>query len=302
MNDALVSVIIPAYGQCPHIQKVVQAVLHQSIRPFEIVVVHSGSHDPSEKLTKLDKSVRVIHRDVRTFAGDARNIGLKEVCSPWVAFIDSDVLPASDWLASLLSGALNEEGRFVVGSVDYATTGGYWGLCLWTIEFSGVHPYLPDGTTQGGASANMLLPLDAVKNVGGFPEGFAASEDSYLTASLREYGLINWFCADARVKHFNKKGMRHCLAHLLWLGHWSAICRREKPLRGALTVKIWPLAAGLWVAKLMLIYCRAWRWNKGDLFKLLTLGPGIVTGLLAWNLGFLSGLSAKRPIPSDVTS
>lgn len=301
MEQSLVSVIIPAYGHCPHIQEVVQAVLLQSVKPVEIIVVHSGSHDPTEKLENLDERIRVIHREERTFAGDARNIGLQEVISPWVAFIDSDVLPGIGWLASLLNAAWNGPDRFVVGSVDFATTGGYWGLCLWAIEFSSVHPYLSDGVIQGGASANMLVPFEVVKRVGGFPEGFAASEDSHLIASLREYGLTNWFCAEAKVRHFNKCGIRNFFPHLIWLGRWSAICRKEKHLRGALTVKFWPFAATLWVARLMLIYYRCWRWGKGFRLRIFALVPGIVAGLLAWNLGYLCGLGAKRPMPLGVS-
>ncbi len=292
-----IAVVIPAYGACPHLPKVVDAVGAQSPRPSDIIVVHSGPDDPTEALRRTNPRVRVIHRDDRVWAGAARNLGLALVKTRWVVFIDSDVVPAADWLASLVAAAGASPDRFVVGSVGYAAAGGYWGLCLWTIEFSGVHPYLPDGEREGGASANMLVPTDAIRRVGGFPAGFAAGEDAFLAARLREIGLTNWFCAAARVDHFNKRGLRHCLGHLLWLGRWSAVNRRVHALRGASAVKFWPFAAGLWLAKLCITYYRGLRWGRGYRLKLLALAPGVLVGELAWNLGFFLSLwQGLKPI------
>ncbi|MHA1600770.1 MAG: glycosyltransferase family 2 protein, partial [Alphaproteobacteria bacterium] len=180
--------------------------------------------------------------------------------------------------------------RFVVGAIDRAVSGGYWGLCLWAIEFSGVHPYLPDGEVQGGASANMLARTVDVRRAGEFDENFAAGEDSLLSAKLRELGLRNWFCAAARVGHVNIPGVRHCLSHLFQLGGWSAWTRRRVRLRGSAAAHVWPLALGLWAAKLVLIYTRVLRWGKAQRPLFLALMPGITVGLVAWNCGFLHGL------------
>lgn len=285
-----ISVVIPAYGACPHLPKLVDAVGAQSPGPSDIIVVHSGPHDPTEALRRTNSRVRVIHRDDRLWAGAARNLGLAQVKAEWVAFIDSDVVPASNWLASLIAAAGASPDRFVVGSVGYAAAGGYWGLCLWAAEFTSVHPYLPEGECQGGASANLLVSTDVLHRVGGFPDGFAASEDAVLIARLREIGLTNWFCPSARVDHFNKRGLRHFLGHLLWLGRWGAVSRRVRPLRGAWAVKFWPFAAGLWLAKLCITYYRVLRWGRGFRLKLLALAPGVLLGELVWNLGFFLGL------------
>jgi GT2 family glycosyltransferase len=269
---------------------VVTALVTQTSPAKEIIVVHSGPNDPSERIGHLCSNLRIAHEDRRIFAGAARNIGAEYAESKWIAFIDSDVLPDPSWLASLLDAANEAPNRFVVGSVGYTQAGGYWGLVLWATEFSGIHPYIPDGEVQGGASANMLVPRDAFRQVSGFNERFTASEDSLLAADLRELGLTNWFCAAARGGHFNVKGMRHCLGHLHWLGYWGALCRRVRPLRGALAIKFWPFAAGLWAAKFFLTYYRVFRWGRGSRLRFLALAPGVLLGQFAWNIGFLSGL------------
>lgn len=286
-----VTVVIPAYGPSPHLPRVIEALHGQIPPPEAIVVAHSGSPDPTGSLSEAPPSVQVIHRPRRMYAATARNLGLREVRTAWVAFLDSDVVPAPGWLAALLAAACAAPDRFVVGAIDRAGRGGYWGLCLWAIEFSGVHPYLPDGEVQGGASANMLVRTDDIRRAGGFDESFAAGEDSVLAATLRGAGLRNWFCAAARGGHMNIPGWRHCLSHLFWLGRWSARTRRRVRLRGSAAAHIWPLALGLWAVKLGLIYGRVWRWGTAHRLLFLALAPGITLGLLIWNAGFLRGLS-----------
>jgi GT2 family glycosyltransferase len=285
-----VTVVIPAYGPSPHLPQVIGALQSQTIPPRAIILAHSGSTDPTALLSRTNKNVQVLHRTERMLAGTARNLGLGKVRTEWVAFLDSDVVPAPGWLAALHGATSETPNRFVVGAIDYAVSGGYWGLCLWATEFSGVHPYLPDREVQGGASANMLIRTVEARRAGAFDEAFAAGEDSLLAANLRHAGLQNWFCAAAQGAHVNISGLRHCLSHLVWLGRWSARCRRRVRLRGSAAVNFWPLALGLWLAKLGLVYARVFRWGKGRRLLFLALAPGIVLGLLAWNFGFLRGL------------
>ena len=161
-----VTVVIPAYGPSPHLPRVIAALQTQSARPKAIIVAHSGSSDPTASLAHDHTKVQFLHRSQRMLAGTARNLGLREVHTEWVAFLDSDAVPAPGWLAALHGAACGAPDRFVVGAIDYAISGGYWGLCLWATEFSGVHPYLPDGEVQGGASANMLVRTAEVRRAG----------------------------------------------------------------------------------------------------------------------------------------
>ena len=224
-----VTVIIPAYCRCPLLEQSVDCLLGQTVLPGEIIVVHSGSDDPASQLDCKSPIVRVIHRDKRMRAGAARNIGSDFAKGKWLAFLDADVLPDGDWLEHLLAAARAKPKRLIAGSIDYLSTGGYWGLCLWTIEFSGVHPFLPDYETQGIASANLMVPAAALKEVAGFPSGFPTAEDTIVGAKLKQIGYERWFCAAARVRHMNLPGFAHFSCHLFRLGRFSAICRRVMP-------------------------------------------------------------------------
>ena len=237
-----ISVLIPAYNECPGLVTGVDLILAQTVKPLEIIIVHSGSHDPSRALAGRVPRVRVIHRDERLFAGAARNVASDHARGEWLAFIDADVLPAADWLENLSAAMRRDPNRLIGGSVGYAATGGYWGLSLWTIELSGVHPFLPDCQTQGLGSGNMMISAAAFSRVGGFPSQFPAAEETILGAKLRAVGVPTWFCAAARVDHVNIGGVPHFARHLFRLGRLSAIARRAAPLGGRVAVKFW--AAG----------------------------------------------------------
>ncbi len=49
-----ISVIIPAYNECPGLVAGVDLILAQTVKPLEIIIVHSGSHDPSRALAGRD--------------------------------------------------------------------------------------------------------------------------------------------------------------------------------------------------------------------------------------------------------
>ncbi len=79
-----ISVVIPAYGQCPHLPDVIDAILSQSIQPTEIVVAHSGPFDPTGALTANSDLIRVFHSDRRLLGGAARNLGARHARGIWL--------------------------------------------------------------------------------------------------------------------------------------------------------------------------------------------------------------------------
>lgn len=294
-----ISVVIPDYGYSPYLVENVAALLSGTRSPDELIVSHSGPHDPTERLQSRFPSLRVIHTAERLLAGAARNRGALEASGNWIAFMDSDVRPTERWLESLWAAVESGVGRLVVGSVGYEVSGGYWGLCLWICEFSGQFPHLPSEHRWAGASCNMLVERQALLNAGGFPSEFQPGEDTTLFARLREQGERQWFASDAEVRHINPSGFNRFVHHQLKLGKWSAVCRRLFPLDGAIAAKIWPLALVLWFVRLALISGRVIRGGPPFVWRHLWLFPGVCLGTILWNVGFFEGLAAPLPkIPS----
>ena len=92
-EKAFFSVVIPVHNKGLHIQRAVNSVLNQSFQDFKLILVNDASTDSSlEEMKKFrDPRIRILHRDNPGPGGyAARNLGIKESRSEWVAFLDAD--------------------------------------------------------------------------------------------------------------------------------------------------------------------------------------------------------------------
>jgi len=295
---ARVSVVIPAYGHCPHLPALVRALLAGDRVPDEIFVSHSGSDDPTAAMAEISGAVRVLHHPGRLLGGAARNRGAAVAAGEWLAFIDADVRPEPGWLHAPLATATQAPDRFAVGVIGYATSGGYWGLCNWLCEFSEQAPWLPARQQTGGASCNMAVRAADFRAAGGFPEEYQPAEDTMLFTRLISLGRTQWFEPSAQVDHHNQYGLRAFARHQHRLGYHSALIRQHAPLRGSIATRIKPLAFTLWLPRLAFVSRRilaggpAW-WLKG-----LGFAPGLVLGSWFWTAGFVGRVIERQ----DATS
>jgi len=85
-----ISVVIPCYNGEPYLGEAIDSVLEQTYAPREVLVVDDGSTDSSASIAgSYGPPVRVLSQENRGESA-ARNRGLDEAVSPWVAFLDAD--------------------------------------------------------------------------------------------------------------------------------------------------------------------------------------------------------------------
>lgn len=84
-----IAVIIPLFNGAPWIQEAIDSVLAQDLMPKEIVVVDDGSTDNSPELVCTYPQVKLL-RNPGKGSCIARNFGLTNTHSPFVAFLDQD--------------------------------------------------------------------------------------------------------------------------------------------------------------------------------------------------------------------
>lgn len=282
-----ISVVIPAYGRCEHLAHVVGALLTQTIQPREILIGHSGSNDPSEILESMDTRVKVFHSENRMSGGAARNRAAEHASGDWLAFLDADVLPDAKWLEAFLN-AVDTLGDacYFAGSVGYVRSGGYWGLCLWMIEFGSQHPYMPAREVQTMGGLNGFVARSHFNDAGKFPVHEMTGEDAFFQRQLGANGLSIQFWPCAVGRHFNITGFQYFITHIAPLARGSARMRRRFSYRGSIAARNPIFALGLLPARLVQIYARVLRWGRGYRLKLLWLTPGIVLGLAQWTASF----------------
>ena len=97
-----VAVVIPTYNRVRLLERALRSVLDQARVADEIIVVDDGSTDGTAEAV-ADLPVRLV-RQANAGAAAARNRGVREASSPWVAFLDSDDLWDVAHLAVLTAG------------------------------------------------------------------------------------------------------------------------------------------------------------------------------------------------------
>jgi mycofactocin system glycosyltransferase len=93
-----VTVVIPVRDRTPELR-----LCLAGLRGCRVIVVDDGSRDPGAvAAVAAAAGARCLHRAVNGGPAAARNTGLAAAGTPLVAFLDSDCVPAPDWLDRLL--------------------------------------------------------------------------------------------------------------------------------------------------------------------------------------------------------
>ena len=89
-NAADISIVIPTYNRCDLLKRAINSVLDQTINVREIIIVDNGSTDNTcEIISSLFPEITYIY-EKRKGVSIARNVGIKNCHSTWIAFLDSD--------------------------------------------------------------------------------------------------------------------------------------------------------------------------------------------------------------------
>ena len=85
-----ISVVIPTYNRIALVERAIDSVLRQSIKPFDIIVVDDGSDDgTSEMIQKKYRSINLVQQQ-NSGVSAARNNGIKHAKGDWISLLDSD--------------------------------------------------------------------------------------------------------------------------------------------------------------------------------------------------------------------
>jgi GT2 family glycosyltransferase len=186
-----ISVIIPLYNGAEYVTRAVNSVLEQTYKDYEIIVVDDGSTDNGPEMVRRckDARLRMIQQE-NTGPGAARNRGVKESKSRYVAFLDADDEWLPDFLNVSLSNlqnhsdcALSACGIQVTGDLMLASMVESWGIE--TGPYRLAHNAGPKEIWSAvgfiHSAGNVLCRREIVEEYGGFFEnGCTYGEDNFL--------------------------------------------------------------------------------------------------------------------------
>lgn len=218
-----VSVVVPTVGR-PELARLLAALARAVAvagAPAEILLVDDRPEPgPTPRVPpRLIGLVRVLRSGGRGPAA-ARNVGWRGARGRWVAFLDDDVVPPPDWLATLRrdlavpDGVAGVQGRVVVPLPDGPVT-----------DFARTTARLSDARW---ATADMAYRRSALVVTGGFDERFrrAYREDAELAYRVsRTVGPL-------------VTGDRHVLHPVRREGRWVSLCAQAGNADDALLRRI----------------------------------------------------------------
>lgn len=101
-----VSIILPTYNRAKSLSDAVGAILKQSYKDFELIIVNDGSSDNTsdiiEQISSKDSRVRGINK-LNGGLSSARNIGIEEAQGEYIIFIDDDDIVGTDYIMNLMN-------------------------------------------------------------------------------------------------------------------------------------------------------------------------------------------------------
>ncbi|WP_053193646.1 glycosyltransferase family 2 protein [Chelatococcus sp. CO-6] len=103
------AVVIPLFNGAAHIEEALAGVCAQSAPPQEVIVVDDGSTDdgPDRARRFAGRLPLKILQKANGGQSAARNLGVAEACSDWIAFLDQDDVWHPQHLANLRAAADN---------------------------------------------------------------------------------------------------------------------------------------------------------------------------------------------------
>ena len=177
-----VSVVIPAYNAAPFLPRCLQSVFAQTLKPEEVIVVDDGSTDNTAALA-AELGATVIRRPNGGISA-ARNTGIQQATSEWIALLDADDLWAPEKLERQ------------VACIRPETVLVYTGIQIFDDrDVRGDQPAIDaDSAVKMLRYRNPITPSSALVNrqvvlqIGGFLEGIDGCEDWEMWLRLQHAG------------------------------------------------------------------------------------------------------------------
>lgn len=115
-----ISIIVPVYNAQVYLEDMLESILSQSYKEWELILIVSKSNDNSleicQSYAKKTSKIRVIELPGGS-VGMARNIGLKEAMAEYIMFVDADdLLPDGEVIERFYHRAIESKADIVVSN------------------------------------------------------------------------------------------------------------------------------------------------------------------------------------------
>ncbi len=196
-----VAVVVPAYNEERRIADTLRRLLDQEYpdERYDVVVVDNGSRDLTPSIVRQCGVRLLVEAKPSSYA--ARNRGIRETQSEYLAFIDSDCLADRAWLSNLMHAEQSRGAGLVAGRIELLppkqrTMGSAVVLSRYSADGRRQHVE-SNGTAAAG---NLLVKRDLFDQLGLFEECVSGA-DTVFTKAAADVGRRVVYAEDAVVWH-----------------------------------------------------------------------------------------------------
>jgi glycosyltransferase involved in cell wall biosynthesis len=173
------SIIVIVYNGEQYIERAVQSALGQTVADIEVIVVDDGSSDGSaDRVGRIKDSRLRLVRQSNQGPSAARNTGIREAKSDWIAFLDCDDWWTPDKLEHQLATAARGTNVALVysGATTLLEDGSVLSEAIPRLR-GAVLKELLLGNHITGSSSSVLIRRDVLSELGGFRTDIHYGED-----------------------------------------------------------------------------------------------------------------------------
>jgi glycosyltransferase involved in cell wall biosynthesis len=186
-DAGLISVVIPAFNRRALIERTLESVWQQTLRPAEVIIVDDGSNDGTWEYLESIRDRATIARSAGNGPGAARNTGAQQASGAYVVFLDSDDL----WLPWTLESIAevirtHERPAYICGSfTQFETEQELAGTTRAGLAMEAFQHYFATWPRQFVIGAGMIaVRRDVFLACGGFSTAAINLEDHDLSLKL----------------------------------------------------------------------------------------------------------------------
>jgi GT2 family glycosyltransferase len=285
-----VSVIIPFHGSNDELLNCLKGLMKQKTNiNFEVIVVESGNDLSAKYDLNSFHNVKWISSQEVMYPGKARNIGVANSSSYFLAFIDADCVPSSNWLSEMYL-SLNTGCEIVIGPITNLYPFHPVASVDNLLQFPDFQKHRSSSKITHFPGCNLGMTRGLFNKTGGFPENIITGEDvKFSESAIRICENKISFNSKLIVQHSGRKNLKFFIKHNVSLGfHRGYLNLKISSVRNKYRGTF--LHAFLFgIRRLVYISIRTLQWNPISLFRIIFYFPIVILGLSAWVIGSWRG-------------
>jgi cellulose synthase/poly-beta-1,6-N-acetylglucosamine synthase-like glycosyltransferase len=172
-------------------------------KDLEVIILNDGGNEFDDELNEfINEHGYKKYSQENSGPAAARNYGAKYAKGTYLAFLDDDCIPSSDWLSILLSCVKDAPTSLVGGKIENALGNNIFSEASQMILHYLYAAWEKNRTVSSFfTSNNMIIRKNLFDEIGGFDPNFRTSEDREFCTRWQSSGYQMQYVASAIVHH-----------------------------------------------------------------------------------------------------